>query len=99
MEQPAGVPLADRKVPCRLQGADRPVLPENPGADLSLPFADAPESCIDLALQRFMRDWIFFRSRGLAEKIVLRVKGVDPVRQSQAVGLEDHPKKGDEPLG
>ncbi len=92
------MPLADRKVPCRLQGADRPALPENPGADLSLPFADAPESCIDLALQRFMRDGVFFLGRGVAEKIVLRVKGVDPVRQSQAVGLEDHPKKGDKPL-
>jgi len=93
------MPLADRKVPCRLQGADRPVLPENPGADLSLPFTDALQSCIDLALQRFMRDGVFFLGRGVAEKIVLRVKGVDPVRQSQAVGLEDHPKKGDKPLG
>jgi hypothetical protein len=93
------MPLADRKVPCRLQGADWPALSENPGTDLSLPFTDAPESRIDLALRRFMRNRIFFLDRGLAEKIVLRVQGVDPVRQSQAVGLEDHPEKGDKPLG
>jgi hypothetical protein len=92
------MPLADRKVPCRLQGADRPALFENPGTDLSLPSTYAPQGRIDLVRQGVRRNGVFFLGRGLAEKIVLRVKGVDPVRQSQAVGLEDHPEKGNKPL-
>ena len=89
---------AEVKVLGRLVDVDRPVLVEDPAANLVFPSGQPLQSPIDLEGPRLRSGQFLFLDPEIEQRVVGGMNGLDTASLSETLALEQHPKERYEPM-
>ena len=89
---------AEVKVLGRLVDVDRPVLVEDPAANLVFPSTQPLQSPIDLEGPRLRSGQFLFLDPEIEQRVVGGMNGLDTASLSETLALEQHPKERYEPM-
>ena len=98
MQEPADMAAAEVKVLGRLVDVDRPVLVEDPAANLVFPSGQPLQSPIDLEGPRLRSGQFLFLDPEIEQRVVGGMNGLDTASLSETLALEQHPKERYEPM-
>ena len=98
MEEPADMAAAEVKVLGRLVDVDRPVLVEDPAANLVFPSGQPLQSPIDLEGPRLRSGQFLFLDPEIEQRVVGGMNGLDTASLTETLALEQHPEEGYEPM-
>ena len=98
VEEPADMAAAEVKVLGRLVDIDRPVLVEDPAANLLFPPAEPLQSPIDLKRPGLRPGQFVFPAQVIEEIIIGALNSLDTTSLSKTMVLEQHPEEGHEPM-
>ena len=93
MEEPADMAAAEVKVLGRLVDVDRPVLVEDPAANLVFPSGQPLQSPIDLEGPGLRSGRLFLLTIEIKQRVVGGMNGLDTASLSETLALEQHPKE------
>ena len=89
---------AEVKVLGRLVDVDRPVLVEDPAANLVFPSGQPLQSPIDLEGPRLRSGQFLFLDPEIEQRVVGSMNGLDTASLTETLALEQHPKERYEPM-
>ena len=98
MQEPADMAAAEVKVLGRLVDVDRPVLVEDPAANLVFPSTQPLQSPIDLEGPGLRSGRLFLLTIEIKQRVVGGMNGLDTASLSETLALEQHPKERYEPM-
>ena len=98
MEEPADMAAAEVKVLGRLVDVDRPVLFEDPAANLVFPSTQPLQSPIDLEGPGLRSGRLFLLTIEIKQRVVGGMNGLDTASLTETLALEQHPKERYEPM-
>ena len=98
MQEPADMAAAEVKVLGGLVDVDRPVLVEDPAADLVFPSTQPLQSPIDLEGPGLRSGRLFLLTIEIKQRVVDGMNGLDTTSLSETLALEQHPKERYEPM-